>query len=312
VRKQLLLDRYNRPLLNFRIAVTPSCNQKCFYCHREGYANKTNLLSVNEIVRMAKIAAEFGVKDVKITGGEPLMRKDIKEIVKGLSGIQGLMDVSLVTNAKLLTEELAFELKEAGLSRVNISLPSLNPIVYERITGGKINGALMGVKAAVNAGLKPVKLNMVVLKGLNDHEIEYMIEAARGIGAILQLIEFEPVNVAFEEYAKYHLSLDEIEEKIAKKAEKIETRNFMHNRKVYTINGAKVEVVKPIENTEFCAHCTRMRLTFDGKLKPCLMRNDNLIDVLSYLRSETSDETLKALFLKANSLREPFYKKATF
>ncbi|MEM2422601.1 MAG: GTP 3',8-cyclase MoaA, partial [Candidatus Bathyarchaeia archaeon] len=281
----MLLDKYNRPLLNFRIAVTPACNQNCFYCHREGYINNLTLLSVNEIIRITKIAAEFGVKTVKITGGEPLMRKDIKEIIKGLKGIQGLEDISLVTNAKLLTEELAFELKDAGLSRVNISLPSLTPTIYKRITGGEINGALRGIKAAINAGLTPVKLNMVILKGLNDHEINVMIDAARNIGATLQLIEFEPVNISFKEYIKYHLSLDKIEKEIAKKAEKVEIRNFMHNRKVYTIDGVKVEVVKPIENTEFCAHCTRMRLTFDGKLKPCLMRSDNLVDVLPYLRS---------------------------
>jgi cyclic pyranopterin phosphate synthase len=305
----LLLDKYNRPLLNLRIAITPSCNQNCFYCHREGHTGKTNLLSVNEIIRVVKIAAEFGVEAVKITGGEPLMRKDIKAIIKGLREIQKLKDISLVTNAKLLTEDLAFELKEAGLTRVNISLPSLNPIIYKKITGGEINGALRGVEAAIKAGLTPVKINMVVLKGLNDCEIDSMIEASKKMGVILQLIEFEPINICFEEYAKYHLPLDEIEEKLRVKAEKIEVRNFMHNRKVYTIDGAKIEVVKPIENTEFCAHCTRMRLTFDGKLKPCLMRNDNLVDILPYLRSEVSDDVLKALFLKANDLREPFYKK---
>lgn len=305
----MLLDKYNRPLLNFRVSVTPSCNQNCFYCHREGYANKAEIMKASEIIKIVKIAAEFGVKDVKITGGEPLMRSDIKEIVKGLREIPQLKDISLVTNAKLLTEELAFELKEAGLSRVNISLPSLNPNVYKKITGGEIDGALKGVKAAIKAGLTPVKLNMVILKGLNDSEVDSMIEASRSIGAILQLIEFEPVNISFKEYNKYHLPLDDLENKLAEKAEKIEVRNFMHNRKVYTINGAKVEVVKPIENTEFCAHCTRMRLTFDGKLKPCLMREDNLIDIASCLRRGVSDEELKALFLKANSLREPFYKK---
>jgi cyclic pyranopterin phosphate synthase len=308
----LIFDKYNRPLLNFRVSVTPSCNQNCFYCHREGYRSEAKVINANEIIKIVKLAAEFGVKDVKITGGEPLMRSDIKEIVKGLRGIPQLKDISLVTNAKLLSEKLAFELKEAGLSRINISLPSLNPNIYRKITGCKVDDALNGVKAAVKAGLTPVKINMVILKGLNDSEVDAMIEASRSIGAILQLIEFEPVNIPFKEYNKYHLPLDEIENKLAREAEKIEVRNFMHNRRVYTINGAKIEVVKPIENTEFCAHCTRMRLTFDGKLKPCLMRENNLVDIASYLRAGASDEELKALFLKANSLREPFYKEKAF
>lgn len=265
-------------------------------------------MATDEIVRVTRIAVELGVKDVKITGGEPLMRRDITKLVEKLRGIVGLKEISMVTNAKLLTEELALELKEAGLSRINVNLPSLNPTVYERITGGRVDGAIRGVKAAINAGLTPVKLNMVVLKGLNDSEVDSMVEASRRIGAILQLIELEPINIPAEEYRLYHASLNGVEEKLARRAERVEVRPLMHNRKVYTVDGARVEVVKPIENTEFCAHCTRMRLTSDGKLKPCLMREDNLVDVLSPLRRGAPDEVLKALFLKANELREPFYK----
>lgn len=304
----MLFDRYGRPLLNLRVAVTPACDQNCFYCHREGHYPPTVTMTDDEIVRVAKVAVEFGVKDVKITGGEPLMRRDIAKLVKKLRGIAGLKEISMVTNAKLLTEELALELKEAGLSRINVNLPSLNPTVYERITGGRVDGAIRGIKAAINAGLTPVKLNMVVLKGLNDSEVDSMVEASRKIGAILQLIELEPINIPAEEYRLYHASLNEVEEKLARRAERVEVRHLMHNRKVYTVDGARVEVVKPIENTEFCAHCTRMRLTSDGKLKPCLMREDNLVDVLSPLRRGAPDEVLRSLFLKANELREPFYK----
>ncbi|HID17585.1 TPA: GTP 3',8-cyclase MoaA [Candidatus Bathyarchaeota archaeon] len=304
----LLFDRYGRPLLNLRVAVTPACDQNCFYCHREGHYPPTVTMTVEEIARMVKVAVEFGVKDVKITGGEPLMRQDITGLVEELRKIASLKEISMVTNAKLLTEELALKLKEAGLSRVNINLPSLNPTVYERITGGRIDGALRGVKAAINAGLTPVKLNMVLLKGLNDSEVDSMMEASRKLGATLQLIELEPINISTGEYRLYHTSLNEVEERLARRAERIEPRPLMHNRKVYTVDGARVEVVKPIENTEFCAHCTRMRLTSDGKLKPCLMREDNLVDALSPLRRGVPDEVLKSLFLKANERREPFYK----
>lgn len=304
----MLFDRYGRPLLNLRVAVTPACDQNCFYCHREGHYPPTVTMTVEEIARMVKVAVEFGVKDVKITGGEPLMRQDITGLVEELRKIASLKEISMVTNAKLLTEELALKLKEAGLSRVNINLPSLNPTVYERITGGRIDGALRGVKAAINAGLTPVKLNMVLLKGLNDSEVDSMMEASRKLGATLQLIELEPINISAGEYRLYHTSLNEVEERLARRAERIEPRPLMHNRKVYTVDGARVEVVKPIENTEFCAHCTRMRLTSDGKLKPCLMREDNLVDALSPLRRGVPDEVLKSLFLKANERREPFYK----
>jgi cyclic pyranopterin phosphate synthase len=246
---------------------------------------------------------------VKLTGGEPLMRKDLPEIVSGIATIEGLKDLSLTTNGLLLGGGMAKKLRDCGLRRVNISLPSLNPVTYHKLTGGKLEAALEGVKAAIEAGFCPVKLNMVVLKDVNVGDVPDLIEYAGKTGVVLQLIELDSVNVGNKYYIEHHRSLDEQETMLRAKAVTIEKRPFMHNRLIYHLPNVTVEVVKPIENTDFCMHCTRMRITSDGKLKPCLMRNDNLTDILTPIRKGATDEQLKQLFLQANALREPYNKQ---
>jgi GTP 3',8-cyclase len=305
-----LTDNCGRPLLNLRISITQRCNNRCAYCHKEGEVQRANrsaeLMSVQEIVRMAKIAVDLGIARIKLTGGEPLMRKDLPEIVEGISAIAGLKDLSLTTNGLLLGDGMAKKLRECGLKRVNISLPSLNPETYHKLTGGKLEAALEGVKAGIEAGFCPVKLNMVVLKDVNAGDVPDLIEYAGCNNIVLQLIELDPVNVGDQYYMEHHRSLDEQEAMLKSKAVTVEKRPYMHNRLIYHLPNATVEVVKPIENTDFCMHCTRMRITSDGKLKPCLMRNDNLTDLLTPIRQGASDEELKQLFLKANGLREPY------
>jgi cyclic pyranopterin phosphate synthase len=203
---------------------------------------------------------------------------------------------------------MAKKLRNCGLKRVNISLPSLNPKTYHKLTGGKLEATLEGVKAAIDADFCPVKLNMVVLKGVNVGDVPDLIDYAGRTGVVLQLIELDPVNVGDEYYKEHHRSLDEQETMLKAKAVTIEKRPYMHNRLIYHLPNATVEVVKPIENTDFCMHCTRMRITSDGKLKPCLMRNENLTDILTPIREGASDQELKELFMKANSLREPYNK----
>ena len=272
-------------------------------------ANRSaELMSVDEIVRIARIAVSLGIARVKLTGGEPLMRKDLPEIVAGIAAISGLRDLSLTTNGLLLGGGMAKKLRECGLKRVNISLPSLNPETYRKLTGGKLEDALAGVKAAIEADFCPVKLNMVVLKEVNVDDVPDLIEYAGKNNVVLQLIELDPVNVGNKYYVEHHRSLDEQEEMLRAKAISVEKRFFMHNRLIYHLPDATVEVVKPIENTDFCMHCTRLRVTSDGKLKPCLMRNDNLTDILTPIRKGASDEELKQLFVRANWLREPYNK----
>jgi cyclic pyranopterin phosphate synthase len=307
-----LTDNCGRPLLNLRISITQRCNNRCAYCHREGEVQRANrsaeLMSVEEIVRIAKVGVGLGIARVKLTGGEPLMRKDLPEIVAGIAAIAGLRDLSLTTNGLLLGGGMAKKLRDCGLKRVNISLPSLNPETYHKLTGGKLENALEGVKAAIAAGFCPVKLNMVVLKDVNVGDVPDLINYAGRTGVVLQLIELDSVNVGDKYYTEHHRSLDEQEDMLRAKAVTIEKRQFMHNRLIYHLPNATVEVVHPIENSDFCMHCTRMRITSDGKLKPCLMRNNNLTDILTPIREGSSDEQLKELFVKANLLREPYNK----
>ncbi|RLG93042.1 GTP 3',8-cyclase MoaA [Candidatus Bathyarchaeota archaeon] len=305
----MLKDRFGRPLLNFRIAVTQNCNLNCVYCHREGEERKDTRqteMTVDEIVKIAEVAVNLGISKVKLTGGEPLTRKDIPEIVEGIAAIKGLEDLAITTNGTLL-QGLAEELRRRGLKRVNINIPSLNAEKYAKLTGGDLRHVLNGIKAAVKAGIHPVKLNMLLLKGVNTDEIWRMAHFAEQTGTILQLIELEPINLDKEFYVQYHQPLDGIAAELERKALKIEARRYMHNRLVYHLPNVKIELVPPIENTEFCAHCTRIRLTSDGKLKTCLMRNDDLIDVLTPLRNGASPREIAELFKLANQKRRPYY-----
>jgi cyclic pyranopterin phosphate synthase len=281
------------------------------FCHREGEVKRANVsaekMTVDEIVRISKVAVGLGVARIKLTGGEPLMRKDLPEIISGIAAIPGLKDLSLTTNG-LLLEGMAKELYKRGLKRVNISLPSIKEETYHKLTSGNLQQALKGVKAAVEAGFCPVKLNMVILQDVNESDVPAMIEYARQTGTVLQLIELDPINVTSNYYQTHHRSLDKQEQMLREKAETIEKRPFMHNRLIYHLPNVTVEVVHPIENSDFCMHCTRMRVTSDGKLKPCLMRNDNLTDILTAIQKGASDEQLEQLFITANSLRAPYNK----
>jgi cyclic pyranopterin phosphate synthase len=303
----MIYDNCGRPVLNLRISVTQKCDKHCPYCHREGETIPFTVMSVEEIIRIVKLALSFGISRVKITGGEPLLRKEIIEILKNIAELEGLKDLSMTTNGTNL-KNLAQQLKAVGLDRVNISLPTLNPEIYHNLMGGNLKDALEGVKAAVESGFHPVKLNMLVLKNVNDSEVEEMIQFAEQSEAILQLIELESINLSKAYYERYHLDLNAIEQSLEKKAVESRVREYMQNRKVYILPKCKVEVIRPTENTEFCANCTRIRVTSDGKVKPCLMRKDNLIDLLTPLRNGVDEEKLKKYFLEAVKKREPYYK----
>lgn len=307
----MIRDSYNRPVLNLRISVTQRCNLLCPYCHREGQRQKETgpivEMTAAEITRLAKIALSLDIRRIKLTGGEPLLRKDISHIIGSIAELKGLKDLSMTTNGTLLRTN-AKELRAKGLMRVNVSLPSLKPDIYEALMGGSLEKVKRGIKAAVKAGLKPVKVNMLVLAGVNEGEIPEMMKYTARAGALLQLIELEPVNLSESYYERYHRSLDEVEKKLASQALSMETRFSMQNRRVYKLQDEIVEVVRPIENTEFCAHCTRLRITSDGKLKPCLMVDTDLVDVLSPLRNGAADDELRKIFVETCKQRKPYYK----
>ncbi len=304
----LKTDNFQRPIISLRISITNRCNIRCFYCHHDGILPQEYEMTPQEIERISIIARNIGIKKIRLSGGEPLIREDIVDIVKRISSL-GFQDVSLTTNGTLL-EKYALPLKEAGLNRVNVSFDTLNPQTYRFITKSNyIEQVKTGIKKASEVGLYPVKVNMVVMKGLNHREIWDMFHFCKDNGAILQIIELLktescPDSDFFEDY---HYDMNIIEEELKGKATDIKTRPFMQDRKKYFLEGGEIEVVRPMDNTEFCKNCTRLRITPDGKLKPCLLRNDNLVDLMNPIRRGDSDEELEKLFLKAITNREPYY-----
>jgi cyclic pyranopterin phosphate synthase len=289
-----LKDPYNRPVSNLRVSVTPECNLSCIYCHREGERAPQQPLSTREIGDVLSTAAKFDIRSVKFTGGEPLLREDLADIVRL---VPDSMESSITTNGILLAD-YAGELKDAGMSRVNISLDSLNPDTYKKITGSdRLSDVLSGIDAALEAGLTPIKLNMVMLQGINDHELEDFYAYIRNNrNLILQLIELMSLGGC-----ECHSDLSALEEDLAGRSKVILTRR-MHHRKKYCLDGAEIEVVKPLHNTEFCAFCNRLRVTSDGNLKPCLLRADNHVSIRG-----KSGIDLENAFIEAVKRRAPFY-----
>ena len=285
-----------------RISVTQRCNLDCFYCHKEGQNPSKKEMTPSEIEKIIVVGDKIGIKKLKLTGGEPLLREDICEIVQRAS--DHMKDISMTTNGILL-DRYAADLKGVGLRRVNVSFDTLDSEKYKIITGkDRLSQAVAGVNAAVANGLTPVKLNMVVMKGINDDEIKEMVRFAGEKNVILQLIELEMFDREF--YERYHYDLSPIVAELEERAVRVEERELHHRRK-YFIENSEVEVVKPMHNTAFCRNCTRIRVMSDGKLKPCLLRNDNLIDMVEHIRNGASDGELIKTFKKAILLREPFW-----
>ena len=261
---------------------------------------------------VAKVAAEFGVREIKLTGGEPLLRPDIIQLVKELSSIPGIKEVSMVSNGILL-KKYAKSLKEAGLKRINVSLHSLKPEIYREITRTFYKDGpslvLAGIKEALNVGLYPVKINMVVLKGLNVDEIWDFINLSAELRTPIQFIEYhEPRGFKSEVFRKYYYPLAKLEKELETISERVTERRMHGRKRFYLKNGAEVEVVRPMFNPNFCAKCTRLRVTSEGEFKPCLMRDDNHVDFYDAFESSDPYEKLKEYFIEAVKRREPYYK----
>lgn len=299
----MIKDNFGRPLNSLRIQLNATCNFKCFFCHMEGTEENTKTMSLEEIEKVIKAASQLGVKRIKFTGGEPLLRRDILEIIKVTRKyIDG--DISLTTNGYFL-EGMAVKLKEAGLNRVNISLHAMTPESFKTITGiGSLNVVKEGAKAAVRAGLNPVKLNMVILKGINDGQIFQLLDFAREIGAMVQFIELEsPREKEKEEwFRRFHVSLDFIEDLLKPYLKGIEY-NSLHKRRILILdyNGSelKVEIVNPHRNHDFCMNCTRLRITSTGSVQTCIHRPDQRISIDYNNTSES--------LIVATKMREPYW-----
>lgn len=306
-----LVDAFGRHINYLRISLTQKCNHACFFCHSEGQSLVGPEMSPEEIERLVQMGATRGVTRVKLTGGEPLLRPDILDIIGKISPL--VEDLSLTTNGTLL-EDMASDLKDAGLDRVNVSLHTLRVPTYQRMTGfNNLSKVKRGIQSAIDAGLSPVKINMTIIKSINDDEIHSMMRFASEAGAILQLIELQdiPTELAVE-LDDQRTRIDGLEEQFQQVATRIEQR-ALHGRRRYTIpvedGSVEVEVVRSMGNSSFCKSCTRLRVTSDGKLKPCLYREDNLVQVKQFLSDCKYDNQLLDAYIKAVSLRQPFWQE---
>ncbi len=305
-------DRFGREVSDLRISLNQECNLRCVFCHMEGQPVSRETLSAEELERCVRAAVRVGVDRVKLTGGEPTLRGDIVEIVRRLAPL--VREVSMTTNG-LRLRKLARPLKEAGLARLNVSLPSLVPETYRRLTGSpRVADVVAGLREARAAGLEPLKINVVVLNGLTSspEEVTALTDFAQDLGATVQLIEFEPVGGRVDPrvYRALHAELAGLAEEARTHALRTE-RNPLHNRPryTYTKNGRplQVEVVQPVANPEFCMACHRIRLTSSGLLKGCLMTNRGLVDLRPALRAEVPPEAMVPLFETVIRSRRPYY-----
>jgi len=302
-----IYDRFGRPIENLRIVITTECNYHCIFCHSEGYYHclrePSLRLSAEDIRYIGIVARRFEIDAVKITGGEPLLHPQILDIISTLRSL-GFRDISLVTNGSLLSE-YASKLKECGLTRINVSLVSLRESRYEFVTRTRnmLPKVLEGIKQAVEVGLSPVKINVVVLRGINDDELFDFIEFARKNDVAVQFIEYHSPSSEDEFFKRFYRPLDDLQEYLESNAEKITIRR-MHNRRRYLVEGVEIELVRPMFNSNFCRNCIRIRATPTG-WKPCLLRN-TIVEYLEDLRAADL-RRIAGKFIEAIHIRTPFF-----
>ncbi|HXW67909.1 MAG TPA: GTP 3',8-cyclase MoaA [Thermoplasmata archaeon] len=298
----MLVDRFGRGVTDLRVSVTKRCNFGCIYCHDEGLgpvdrprAPHAEEMSPVEIERIVRVAREFDIRSVKFTGGEPLVRHDMEEIVDRT--VRHMDDVSLTTNGSMLAAR-AEALRNAGLKRINVSIDSLDPAAFREIRRGALAPVLRGIERALHVGLKPVKLNMVVFRPTVEHIPEMIRFVSRNEGLKLQLIQFMPELVGPKDWS---VDIDSVKGWLARRADRVLVRE-MHHRRIYQFGGAEVEVVDPVYNREFCQNCHRIRVTHRGELKGCLNRNDDLIPTRGL-----DDREIRQAFRTCVAERVPYY-----
>jgi cyclic pyranopterin phosphate synthase len=297
------VDQLGRPLHDLRISVTDRCNFRCPYCmpaevygERFRFLSRPELLSFEEIERLARLFVELGVEKLRITGGEPLLRHDLPGLVRRLAAIPGLRDLTLTTNGVLL-ERQAAPLAEAGLRRITVSLDSHDESVFARMSGGRAGpgAVLAGIQAATRAGLSPVKLNCVVQRGVNDAGLVELARRFRGTGIILRFIEFMDVGTLNDWSLAQVVTAKEILEKIdAEFPLEPVARSYageVASRYRYRDGAGEIGLISSVSQP-FCGDCTRARLTMDGKLVTCLFAAGGA-DLRGPMRFGASDAELR-------------------
>lgn len=284
-------DKWSRDIEYLRISVTDRCNLRCFYCMPDEGIDKifhSEVLSFEELYEIVKLAVELGIKKVRITGGEPLVRLGIVDFIYKISKLPGLEDIAMTTNGILL-EKYAQDLKKAGLKRLNISLDTLHKDKFKKITRrGDLGQVLKGMKEAQRVGLSPIKINTVIMKGINDDEIQDFVRLSYEKSYQVRFIELMPMGEAEDIEDKRFMSNEEVISKIPGLIPIVEGKD-LGPAKYYRLSGAKGKIgfISPMSN-HFCKTCNRLRLTADGKIRPCLHSNVE-IDIKDALRNKNED-----------------------
>ena len=299
-----MIDGFSRPITYLRVSVTDKCNLRCIYCMPEGglpWLRRDEILSYEEITAIVRAAASVGVRTIRLTGGEPLARRNLNRLVEAVAAVPGIDDVALSTNGLLLEQQLP-ELVAAGLRRVNLSLDTLRADRFAAIARRSgLEGVLRGIDAAVRAGLVPVKLNCVVMRGKNDDELTDFAELTRERPIFVRFIEVMPVHENLGLQRDAYVSSDEILERVGAIGELLPVAGPAGNgpARYFAFPGAAgaLGVISPLSH-DYCERCNRVRLTADGRLRLCLF-GDYALDLRSPLRSGATTEQLAALLRSA-------------
>jgi len=298
----MALDRFGRPIHYLRISLTDHCNLRCVYCMPEDmtFRPSAELMQDDEILFLTRLFASLGFDKFRLTGGEPTIRAHIVDIVRGIANTPGVRSLSMTTNGVLLSR-LAQPLKEAGLQRVNISLDTLNPDKFKRLTRwGKLENVWDGVRAAEKAGLTPIKINAVVVRGHNESDVVELARLTIKHPWQVRFIEMMPFAGATELQLMQAIKAEEIRDRIQSELGPLEAGNngrLDGEARIFCLPGAKGDIGFISTITEpFCASCTRARLTADGRLRLCLLREGE-VDLLTPLRAGASLEELRDIIL---------------
>jgi len=303
-----MADSFNRPITYLRVSVTDKCNLRCVYCMPESglpWLERNELLSYEEIVAIVRAAASAGVRAVRLTGGEPLVRRNLERLIEGIAAVPGIEDIALSTNAVLLEEQLP-ALVAAGLRRVNISLDTLREDRFEQIARRPgLASVLRGIDAAIAGGLMPVKLNCVIMRGVNDDEIEAFAELTRERAIYVRFIEVMPVRENLDLQAGTYLSSDDILERVRRIGSLEPASGPPGNgpARYFAFANAPgaIGVISPLSH-DYCERCNRVRLSADGRLRLCLF-GDQHVDLRTPLRAGASTEELASLLRAAMHIK---------
>lgn len=295
-----VLDAFSRPISYLRVSVTDKCNLRCVYCMPEGglpWLKRDEILSYEEIATIVRAAAAIGVRAIRLTGGEPLLRRDLHVLVRAIANTPGIEDVALSTNALLLEAQID-DLVAAGLRRVNVSLDTLRADRFEQIARRPgLENVLAGIDAAIARGLAPVKINVVAMRGVNDDELEAFAELARTRPVAVRFIEMMPVHENLGIQTETYISADELLERFGAIGSLAPVPGPPGNgpARYFAYPGAAgtIGVISPLSH-DYCDRCNRVRLTADGRLRLCLF-GDHHIDLRSPLRAGAGEEGLAEL-----------------